>query len=170
MYLAEIESDRFLIKSMRPEFVGDEYLSWFQDKSTTSYINYAKENVTIESLRQYVLEKMYSNVAVFLGIFTRVDARHIGNIKFEPIDFEGGTAILGVLIGSQDWRGKGVFTEVLRATEGALKTLGIRRIFLGVDLTNIKAISAYKKNGFRRDLKNHIQVNPEKYCSMVKEV
>ena len=37
----------------------------------------------------------------------------IGNIKYEPVNSEIGYAVMGILIGEADLRGKGVAAEVL---------------------------------------------------------
>ena len=42
--------------------------------------------------------------------------QHIGNIKYEPIDFQAATATMGILTGANDWRGKGVGPEVIKGS------------------------------------------------------
>ena len=56
---------------------------------------------------------------------------------------------MGILIGDEEWQGKGVASEVIKASSIYLKeSHGIKYIILGVDKTNINAISAYKKIKF----------------------
>ena len=90
---------------------------------------------------------MNSDNCIFLGIFN--NTRHIGNIKFEPIDFIEKYAIMGVLIGDKEWQGKGVFKEIFKQTSKELYSLGINKIYLGVDTNNFNAISSYIKTGFK---------------------
>lgn len=80
---------------------------------------------------------------LFLGIFERATQRHIGNIKFEPVDRQAGYAVFGILIGDADFRGKGVVAEVIAASSVWLKWQGLREIVLGVDMDNEPAIRAY---------------------------
>lgn len=170
MEFREFETERLLLRIMRPELVGQEYLSWFKEDVTNAYITYAKANVTLEGLKKYAEEKWQSPDSIFFGIFDKKNHLHIGNIKFEPINFQQKSAILGVLIGNKDWRGKGVFTEVLEGLSQGLKDGGISKVYLGVDLANHAAIKAYEKSGFSMDEKNYSQVDLSKYCSMVKEL
>ena len=90
-----------------------------------------------------------SNHALLLGIFDIANNVHIGNVKYEPIDFENRTAVMGILIGDKNYRGIGVAPEVIKASSIWLKnTHNITSIILGVSIENDKAINAYKKIGF----------------------
>ena len=72
-----------------------------------------------------------------------------GNIKYEPVHTELGYAIMGILLGDPDWRGKGVAVEVLAASADWLrKYYRIEQIILGVSRSHTAAISAYQKVGF----------------------
>jgi RimJ/RimL family protein N-acetyltransferase len=87
---------------------------------------------------------------IFLRILEKKQHQHIGNIKYHPIDLNKRIAVMGILIGEQFWRGKGVAKEVINNTAKYLHTkAGIRRILLGVAKNNIPAIRAYKKTGFK---------------------
>jgi len=86
----------------------------------------------------------------FLGIFDKTTSRHIGNIKYEPIQVEKKYAVMGVLIGDARWRGQGVFSEVFEASALWLyENKNITKFELGVDKTNISAIRSYEKAGFK---------------------
>jgi len=86
----------------------------------------------------------------FLGIFDKTTSRHIGNIKYEPIQVEKKYAVMGVLIGDAQWRGRGVFSEVFEASAHWLcENKGITRFELGVEKVNISAIRSYEKTGFK---------------------
>ena len=75
--------------------------------------------------------------------------RHIGNIKFEPVDPIQGYAIMGIFIGEDDSRGKGVAPEVLSScAQWLAQNQGISQIILGVERDNLAAIKAYQKAGF----------------------
>ena len=55
---------------------------------------------------------------LFLGVFEKVTNKHIGNIKYDPIDSESKVAVMRILIGDPEWRGRGVAEEVLSASGG----------------------------------------------------
>ena len=114
----------------------------------------------MEELKVYDSERERKRDVLFLGIFTK-KKKHIGNIKYEPIDFKGKTAIMGILIGDSDWRGKGVAIEVIKASAHYLaERYGVTTIFLGVNQNNKEAVSVYQKLGFKikEQNKNSIQM------------
>lgn len=142
----EILSNRFILRSLSVDDVSDRYAGWLNDQATSQYIT-AKLNIL--DLQQYVLERSAREDVLFLGIFEKGSGLHIGNIKYEPVNSELGFAIMGILIGEPDWRGKGVATEVLLASaEWLYQYRNIREIILGVSSDNTAAIRAYQKVGF----------------------
>ena len=122
----------------------------------------------MDSLRKYVKEREGRDDVLFLAIFTRNGHKHIGNIKYEPVDLVNGYAVVGMFIGEREWRGKGVAAEVIRHSSAWLQqTWGIREILLGVAKDNHAAISAYEKAGFKREQTERIVIDPESSISMV---
>jgi len=144
-----IYTERFQLKTLTAKDATEEYLSWFSNsKEVGKYIAYAKTNADINKLRQYIKEREDREDVIFLGIFTN-SGQHIGNIKYEPIDFTNKSATMGILIGNKDWRGKGVATEVIKNSSKYLKeNFEIKYIDLGVNKENISAVSVYKKMKF----------------------
>jgi RimJ/RimL family protein N-acetyltransferase len=144
-----IETERFILKELTQNHVNDRYLSWFADDSAKKYISASVGTKTLSDLRDYITERIGNPNILFLGIFEKNTDRHIGNIKYEPIDSSKGYAIMGILIGETDYRGKGVAGEVLAATALWLKeNRKINQIILGVDRNNIGAVKSYEKAGF----------------------
>lgn len=126
-----------------------DYLAWMRNVDNR-FISSIKPDTTLDNLKKYVDDKNLSDSTILLGMFSLIDGTHVGNIKFEPIDLENHTAVLGILIGDHRYRGIGLAAEVI---EGCSKYLfkhhNISRFFLGVDKQNNSAISAYKKCGFQ---------------------
>ena len=145
-----INTERFQLKSLTTKNVTEQYLSWFSgSEEVVEYIAYAKINADINKLRQYVKEREDREDVLFLGIFTD-SGKHIGNIKYEPINLKDKSATMGILIGDQEWRGKGVATEVIKDSSKYLKeNYNIKYIDLGVNKNNVAAVSAYKKMKFK---------------------
>ncbi len=164
----EIKTDRFFVRNLKVVDVGENYLSWFQDVNTARFITAAPLMAEIEKLKKYVMEKSSQENVLFLGIF--FNGEHIGNIKFEPIDREKKFTIFGVLIGSTDWRGKGVVGEVLTAIIPILQKIGIVDISLAVDLDNTPAFKAYEKLGFKIMDKYLFELDKSKSIEMVLKI
>ena len=151
----ELVLERFILKPLTEDNVTDKYLKWFEDEDAKRYIDYSKHNNTKDDLRNYIRSKINRRDVLFLGIFNRTDMSHIGNIKYEPIDYNAFSATMGILIGEKEWRGKKVGPEVIKGSALWLKqNHNINRILLGVDRFNIPAVKAYKKIGFEEIIEN----------------
>jgi RimJ/RimL family protein N-acetyltransferase len=142
-------TSRFYLKQISMNDVGVEYLSWIIKPQNSQFIYSVNKDMSIDELKEYVRCRIEREDILFLTIRDRVSGLHIGNIKYEPINFLENYAVMGILIGNKSWRGQGVAVEVLIATGNWLKeAIGIKRIILGVNSENLSAISAYKKIGF----------------------
>lgn len=141
---------------LRPEDVSGSYLDWINNPQTSEFIEASSYHHTIEDLEIYVKEKLAASDCVMLGIFDRHSGIHVGNIKYEPIDIEERSAVMGVLIGNPSHRGVGAFGEVFAASTAWLaKEFRVQTILLGVDTNNAAAIRAYEKYGFTKQQTGH---------------
>ena len=160
----QIETRRFILRKLSVDDVTDRYLSWLRGASIQPWIVTALDIHNLEDLRIYVRDRCNKENIIFLGIFLKKDNLHIGNLKFEPIIVGEGRAELGILIGDPNFRGKGVFPEVLEASVNWLRlNLKIRQISLGVACENLMAVKAYKNAGFIEEIslmpiQNHQQI------------
>jgi ribosomal-protein-alanine N-acetyltransferase len=149
--VVDIELERFILTSLKEHHVTDEYLAWFEDVNAKKYIDYALEQRSKNDLKDFVRSKDLRSDVLFLAIFDKINMKHIGNIKYEPVDFQAATATMGILIGANNWRGKGVGPEVIKGSALWMKgNMGITKFFLGVDQGNLAAVKAYNKIGFKK--------------------
>lgn len=143
-----IVTQRFLLKPLTVDDANQNYLSWLNPE-INSYIESAKSNTSIKALRSYIGERENRQDVLFLGIFTK-DKQHIGNIKYEPINQKNKTAVMGILIGDNNWRGIGVAAEVIKASGDYLvEQYGMETILLGVRKNNKAAVVAFQNVGFK---------------------
>ena len=165
-----IQSKRFNLVTLRQSDVSDRYLRWI-NSSNNKYIDYTSQSRSLADIQSYVAEREDDSTILFLGIFIRESNEHIGNIKFEPINFHNKTAIMGILIGEEGWRGRGVTLEVIKSSSEWLnKQYDINRIALGVDSKNIAAIKAYEKIGFKNKQTPCITITNRSQLTMVLDV
>lgn len=149
MPFSTICTKRFVLRELSEKDATQRYLAWLNNPEAASFLVTAGTTQQLSDLREYVAKRMGRQDVLFLGIFERFGARHIGNIKYEPVDSETGVATMGILIGEPEYRGKGVAVEVLRASaEWLNKYRGIKEIRLGVSKDNVSAIKSYEKVGF----------------------
>ncbi len=144
------KSQRFSIRVLRPNVIEySEYLIWMRDSKSNPFISGIDKSMSLSELNEYVSNKFEDPASLFLGIYTQDENTHIGNIKFEMIDTQDDVFEVGILIGDQNWRNKGVATEIITSSIIFLsKEINIRRYELGVHKDNKAAIHAYKKVGF----------------------
>lgn len=161
---AEFSSERFIIRSLTPEIrLLKNYLSWMRNTKANPFIEGVDENISYQELIDYVVEKNDSQTALLLGIFLKPEFSHIGNIKLEPI-YPNKSTTLGILVGEEEWRGKGVGFEVIsRVLEFCFTELNLEMVELGVNKQNLRAISLYKRLGF---LENTQESHPRETIRM----
>ena len=75
-----ITTQRFLLRPLIADDVGNNYLSWLNTKES-AYIEYVRNHSTMEELKAYVSERENKRNVLFLGIFTK-KKQHIENIKY----------------------------------------------------------------------------------------
>jgi RimJ/RimL family protein N-acetyltransferase len=162
-----IQTERFDLKTLKKNDVSDRYLRWI-NSANNIYINYTNQSRSLADIRSYVAEREDDDFILFLGIFLRESNEHIGNIKFEPIDFDNKTAVMGIFIGEEGWRGLGVAPEVIKSSSEWLnKKYNINHIALGVDSENTAAIKAYEKIGFKNKQTPCIVITHKSQLTMV---
>jgi [ribosomal protein S5]-alanine N-acetyltransferase len=145
----KIFSRRFLLRELTENDVTERYLSWLSDAAAKRFIVAAANTKSLSDLKRYVQKRIGREDILFLGIFEKATGLHIGNIKYEPVNTNSGYAVMGILIGDPDSRGRGVAAEVLRTSALWLREhRRIKRILLGVNQNNATAIKAYEKVGF----------------------
>lgn len=144
----KIQTERFVLKVLSEDDASERYLSWLTDDESANYI--ANRHEKLSELKAYIAQKKSQQHCYFWGIFIASDMTHIGNVKYEPLDYSDPTKMgMGILIGDTGWRGKGVAVEVLKATcEYLFSTLGVDSVYLGVEKDNVAAIKAYQRVGF----------------------
>lgn len=141
---------RFVLKPLRPHHATLRYLGWLKDPAAKRHIAAAKRTQSLQKLREYIRKFSRRKDCLFLRILDKRTGRHLGNLKYCPIDRSGGSAVMGILIGEPIWRGRGVAQEVIVASASWLRSqMGIQKVYLGVAEENLPAIRAYRKAGFR---------------------
>ncbi len=87
-----------------------------------------------------------------LGIFRKMDSRHIGNIKLGPIVVPHSRAPVGYLIGDKPSWGQGYATEAIVAIcRHGLRAMAISKITAGCYETNLGSAKALLKSGFAHE-------------------
>jgi len=109
--------------------VTEDYISWLNDPETSKYsMRRFLPNNEFQA-RKYLSTRASNDV--ILAICTK-DGKHIGNIKFGPIDWINKTAEVSILLGDRSQWGKGYSREAIYlVTKHLFLTVGLNRIFAG---------------------------------------
>ncbi len=131
-YLNKWENDPALIPLIRPN----------RDKNTLEM----RDALTFEDLTQR-LEHNHTFL-IYLGdqligeMDYQIDPRHL-------YKKETGTAWIGIIIGEEIARGKGIGYQAIQYLEDEIRKRGIKRIELGVFEFNTNAFKLYQKAGYK---------------------
>ena len=102
-----------------------------------------------EQLREFIKAE-YQNKNVFLGIVTKSDGKHIGNIRLHSINYMNRTGEIGVMIGDKNSRGKGFGAEALSIMANhAFSRLNMNKLSAGLITENIASQKFLEKVGFK---------------------
>lgn len=142
-----IEGDRVALGPIRRDLIPL-YQSWINDLSVTRFLM-----PQVMSLDQEVA--WYEGVTkndrmVYFTMYELPDYRPIGGIDLHGIDIRNRTAEVGIMIGEQDARGRGLGTEAVRLIcDYGFNALELNNIWLLTFGWNIAGQKAYTKAGFK---------------------
>jgi ribosomal-protein-alanine N-acetyltransferase len=160
-----LSTERFGLRPLRIEDATAEYLRWLSD---AAFVAVSAGDQDLDDLREFIRRRQDRTDVLFLAIVDLATGRHIGNIKYEPVDEAQGYATMGILIGDADFQGRGVAAEVLRGSAHWLQAnRRISTIVLGVDRQHSRAIRAYEKVGFVAGSTPHLRCTSPDQMSMV---
>jgi len=140
-------TERFIIRELTKEDASNDYLSWFSQSDIKKYIENLPQTIT--EIESYIAEDQSNSDVLLLGVFTQESNKHIGNIRYSYAYGGFDDVDMGIIIGDENWRGKGVAQEVIVSTAKYLaEDKKTKKIVLGVQKRNPSAIKAYEKIGF----------------------
>lgn len=141
--------DRIYLKKIEISEIDDRFMSWFSDESLMKYYTNSKNEITRESIINYILEGENNKTSYTYGIYEILSGRCIGTIKIGPINNTHKISDLVVLIGDKNYHNKGIATEAIKLGNGiAFNIHGIRKLFGGMYENNIASIKAYVNAGW----------------------
>lgn len=148
--IVKIKGEKIFLKTLNEKDATEEYCSWLNDPEVNKYLETRRSTIT--ELKKYIREKNNNPNCLFLGIFLKENGKHIGNIKLEPIDFKNRRATVGILIGNKNYWGKKIGKEAMKLLiKYAFSKLNLKEVNLGVISKNKRAVSLFKKVGFKID-------------------
>ncbi|MCD6580005.1 GNAT family N-acetyltransferase [bacterium] len=136
---------------LRPPELNDASIfgKWFNDPEIRKYIsNRFPYSLFIE---EELIKNINSEKNVFLVICEKKSKKAIGNMSIN-INWVNRRAMLGIIIGEIEFQNKGYGKEAMvLMLDYAFSELNLHKIVLEVYDFNKKALSLYKKLGFKRE-------------------
>ena len=111
MYFKKLESERIYLSPMSLEDVND-YTKWMNDRKVTDNIHSTSKVITTIGEKEWV-EKLMQRGGHTFAIVSKDNDKLIGNCGLMDTDYKDGTSTIGIFIGEEEYRGKGLGTEVI---------------------------------------------------------
>lgn len=147
-YFRKLVGDRIYLSPINVED-AEKYVEWFCDFSVTDGLGTTRRLMTPEAEREWLTSELKSNNFTF-AIVNLENDELIGNCGFTDISYPNKIGTVGLFIGEEINRGKGIGTEVLRLLlDYGFNYLNLDNIMLVVKSFNERAINCYKKVGFK---------------------
>lgn len=163
---AYLKGSRVYLRSIEEDDATENYLSWLNNQETTKGLVTGRFPTSMQSLKTYLRSIEQNEKSVMFAICLLENNQHIGNIKLDQLDYYAGTAELGILIGEENQRGKGIGSETCQLVlDYAFQNLNLRKVTLSVFSNNPNAVKTYEKLGFLVEgrLKDHFFMNGNYY-------
>ncbi len=142
----EIKTERFTLRSLRPEDANEDLLSWLTDPDLMYYLGGPWGSKSVEQLAESI-GKLYDNKSDFmLGVYD--GDRLIGCYWIEGY-LRLRSAVTHHVLGDRSYWGKGVPMECRTALLDWLFGVGFERVEGRPYATCIRAIRGYMKQGWR---------------------
>lgn len=125
------------------------FTKWLNDLEVTDYIGRSSALQTLEGEKDWV-QNQVKNAEYLMTIVTTDNDQAIGNISLVDINNLNRTAVLGILIGEEEYRSKGYGAEAIKLLlDFAFNYLNLNSVSLTLLEGNERAKKCYEKVGFK---------------------
>lgn len=138
----------------------DNVMTWINDPEVTRYLLVGLWPLSRGAEAQWIERRVKDADPTDKALVIETkDGVYLGGIGLHRIDFASGTAEAGIVIGRKDYWGKGYGTDAMKVLlKHAFENLRLRKVYLSVFGSNVRAQKSYAKLGFREvgRLKAHL--------------
>jgi ribosomal-protein-alanine N-acetyltransferase len=133
------------------------YYQWLRDIDVVRYIGRDEllAGITFSEAECYVKRLWDNAYCTFLAAHDNHSGEFIGTAKVNFITESGrrnGVADMGIMLGDRRFWGRGVSTDILRATSAyAFDNLGARKLSAGASSLNVAVVKAFLRIGYKVD-------------------
>lgn len=137
-------------------------IEWMHDEETKKYFQTDFASMTINDVENFV-ENSFNEESKNFAIVDEEYEEYLGTISLKNIDYKNRNAEYAIST-RKKCRGTGINTEATKQLLNyAFNELYLNKVYLNVLSSNIRAISFYKKIGFKYEgtAKSHVLINNE---------
>jgi RimJ/RimL family protein N-acetyltransferase len=157
-------------KKTRLVAISSEYLPlykrWINDPEVADFLGTVGFPFSMAEERQWVERTLASgDSGAHFTILTK-SGKPIGNMALMEISYIHRNAQLGIMIGEKSYWNKGFGTDAIATLlDFAFRTLGLHKVELRLNANNKRALTCYKKCGFKLEGKKREQTfHKGEYC------
>lgn len=152
-----LETERFVLRSLRAQDATARYVSWLEDEEVMRFVNARFAEHDLASVGAFIA-RHDDRTSFLLGIFERGTGRHIGNYEVE-VHPHHRHCHAGILIGERTRWGEGVVSEVWgTALRFLFREVGVEKVCGECYASNRAALFNYQAFGFEMEgiLRSHV--------------
>ena len=140
---------------LRPVEISDitgEYQGWVNDRKITQFTETKYFPHNYETIKDFVERANKDRNTLFLAIAEKKTGRHIGNIKFGPINWIHRVGDISLIVGAKDGWAKGYAREAIDLVTGyAFKTLNMHKVIVGIYEGDKTCLKIFEGLGYVRE-------------------
>ena len=107
------------------EHMTQRYVGWLNDPDVNAYSQRKGKRITLDDARSYMSSLRTGEIVLAI----LVGERHVGNVKFGPIDWQNSCADISILIGDREIWAQGIGAEsVYLVSRHLLREVGLNRV------------------------------------------
>lgn len=135
-------------------------MEFIEDEEISKSFKFTRYPFSIDNFTSFIKNSWDDNKNIHYAI---VDDEYAGTVSLKNINYVDGTAEYAIVVRRQFW-GTGISQQATsEILNYAFKTLNLRKIYLNVLSSNIRANKFYQKNSFvyEGSFKDHVLINGE---------
>jgi len=164
------ELENVYLRELRKSDLEANWFQWFNDNNITKYQDKGTFPNSIEKQTDYYEYLLSSKSDIVFAIIDKTSDEHIGNIGVHNIDYIHRRCEIGIIIGENKYRGKGIAKLCIDKVKSyVFDTLNLRRITVFIMHENIASIKAFESCGFLKEgtMKEHFYKNGKYLDSII---
>jgi len=145
-----LKDERITLRAIKREDL-DRYVDWFNNSEVLHHLGLSLPINSDDEVEWYETQRKDASTQN-LAIVLNQEDRHIGSIGLMGINHREQSAELGIIIGDKTQWGQGYGQEAIKLLlKFSFEEMNLHRIFLRVNVTNIRGIRCYEKCGFVKE-------------------